>query len=139
MTTNQPDCFISSLQRVLKQLNKSQWQAPLAQLSNNFQQLPDVCENNFDDELLNVLWSLVDPVKQDADAPLNQMMAIRLSRLVSFTVRARHLNTEGVHKFWNPLMQSYSDFRTPATQTLQASSANPPEDVIKRWARDHLK
>jgi hypothetical protein len=134
-----PANFLTSLGTVLAQLNKPQWQPHLERLAGHFQQLPDVLDTSFEVELLNILWSLTDAAKLDADAPLNQMMAIRLSRILTFTVRASHVNDAGQHEFWNPLQQSFISFRNQSTQVAQAVAANPPEDVIKRWARDNLK
>jgi hypothetical protein len=133
------DTFHNSLSIVLSQLNKPEWEQPLEVLAGHFQQLPDVLDTPFEVELLNILWSLTVAAKEDADAPLSQMMAIRLSRVIAFTVRACHANETGAHEFWNPLTQPFSNFRNPSTQVLQAAGANPPEDVIKRWSRDHLK
>lgn len=139
MTQTHADSFLTSLGLVLTQLNKPDWRQPLESLAGHFQQLPDVLDTTFEVELLNILWSLADAAKVDSDAPISQMMAIRLSRIVPFTVRASHLNEMGLHEFWNPLLQSFSSFKKAGTQVLQASGANPPEDVIKRWSRDYLR
>lgn len=139
MTEIISDSFPKSLSIVLSRLKKPEWQQTLASLAEHFEQLPEVLDTTFEIELLNILWSLLEAFKQDTDAPISQMMAIRLSRILAFTVRVYHLNDSGCHEFWNPLEQSYKSFRKPSTQVLQTSGANPPEDVIKRWSRDHLK
>ncbi len=134
LNTNQ---FDASLQAVLITLNKTEWLAPLTRIARNFDGVPPLGDIPIDIEMISMLWSLVESYKTDPDLPHETLAAIRFCKLLNFTVRASH-PIPGGHSFWNPLEQSFASFKTPVTRLSQSGDAYPPEDIIKRWARDNL-
>lgn len=128
--------FFDSLTTALEKLNKLQWRDPLANLASHFEKVPEQ-DLDFHDELLNLVWSLDNAATADPDVPLNVLMSIRLSKLDSWTLRAmKTIEEKTVH--WNPLTQSFSEFKDETTKVMQMPTAYPAEDIIKRWSKEHL-
>lgn len=131
----------SLLTPALEALGKPEWADFFCSFLNHFSQLPPLPDAESDDtvdiELLNLLWSIVEPAKLSPDMAVH-MAAIRISKLPIFTVRAYH-SVAGKRVYWHPLQQPFSSFQKPETIIAQAHSAYPAEDIIKRWVRDNLK
>lgn len=130
--------FETSLSIVLEQLGKKGWTTTLIDMEQKFRSIQfseDI--SSFGDELLNTLWSLQEAKKHDDNAPLLIMFAIRFSKLDFWTLRFAKLTEQHAGIFLNPLTASGSDLSTAVI--LQAGSAYPAEDIIKRWARDNLQ
>lgn len=129
--------FETSLHIALDKINKPEWHTPLLELANHFNGLPEH-DINFDDELLNLLWSLQTAVESDPSIPVETLMAIRFSRLNSWTMRAYNV-ADGQHIPWNPIAEHFNQFKDDTTKVIQASTAYPAEDIVKRWSKDSLR
>lgn len=122
-----------SLLTILDLLNKTAWYDPLSDLTMKFAQIPPE-EYCFSTDLINLLHSLLDAQTRDPDIPLAQLAAIRLAHLDCWTYR---FESEG-HSIKDPLACPVSEF-TPQVHIFQSTAAYPAPDIIKRWARDHLR
>jgi hypothetical protein len=135
--TASPDSesFQQSLQIALSKLNRPHWHTPLQELVSQFDMIPEYGDVDIRNEVLNVLLNLAEAVQDDPDLPLEALVAIRLSRMEIWTLRA----TIG-RKTWNPIEENFQSFCGSAfAQISQSNSAYPAEDIIKRWARDRLQ
>lgn len=135
--TVSPDAetFQHSLQIALDRLQKPDWQVPLQELVGQFDDIPEYDDIDIHNEVLNVLLSLADALLDDPELPLEALVAIRLSKMEVWTLRA----TIG-RKTWNPIEESFQSFtQAGKAQISQSNSAYPAEDIIKRWARDRLQ
>lgn len=128
--------FEKSLIVLLAQLHKKDWATPLKGLEHKFRQIPDD-QSGFRIELINMLHQLCAAIAADADTPLAQLAAIRLSAFDCWTYRFFNDDIEGRH-YLDPLTASSSDF-SQGISIAQSSSAYPATDIIKRWAREHLR
>jgi len=126
--------FHKSLAIALEQIGKPEWAEPLIELEQRFHLIPkdDIA---FSTELLEVLWSLQDALKTDANLPLKQVFAIRFAKLDAWTFRFRK-TTDASKDYLNPLAAVPADFSR--AEVSQSGTAFPAEDIIKRWVRDHL-
>ncbi len=130
--------FETSLSIVLEQLGKKGWTTILIDMEQKFRSIQISQDtSSFGDELLNTLWSLQDAKKHDENAPLLIMFAIRFSKLDFWTLRFTKLSAQHAGIYLNPLTASASDLSTAVI--LQAGSAYPAEDIIKRWVRENLQ
>lgn len=128
--------FEQSLTVLLSQLDKKEWATPLQALEQKFRQIPD--ENcSFSLELINLLHQLSEALSLDADTPIEQLAAIRLSALSCWTYRF-YRESEGGRYYLDPLTSAVSEF-TATIVVVQSSSPFPAIDIIKRWAREHLQ
>lgn len=135
--TVSPDAetFQHSLTIALDRLQRPHWQIPLQDLVAQFDGIPEYDDIDIHNEVLNVLLSLADALLDDPELPLEALVAIRLSKMEVWTLRA----TIG-RKTWNPIEESFQSFtQTGKAQISQSNSAYPAEDIIKRWARDRLQ
>jgi len=128
--------FANSLEIALDKINKPQWQGILEGLAQNFSGIP-YHDIDFENELLSVLWSLQPPAESDPSISVEVLMSIRLPKMTAWTLRALNKN-EGQHEAWNPLHNSFSEFKNETTEVMQKSAAYPAEDIIKRWSKDNL-
>ena len=128
--------FDQSLINLLSKLQKKDWATPLKGLEQKFRQIPDI-ENSFGIEIINLLHQLCEALLADGDTPIAQLAAIRLAGLDCWTYRFFHDDAEGRH-YLDPLTASSSDF-SQGVSIAQSSSAYPATDIIKRWAREHLR
>lgn len=128
--------FESSLQHILEKLQKTEWANPLKELEKKLRQIPDD-ESQFSVEILNMLHQLSEALTADADTPLSQLAAIRLSSLDCWTYRFFRDDALGRH-YLDPLTAPESDFSSNVL-VQQSSSPFPAADIIKRWAREHLR
>lgn len=130
-----PETFHQSLQIALSKLDRPHWQSPLEELVSQFDTIPEYDDIDIHDEILNVLLNLAEALQDDPELPLEALIAIRLSKMEIWTLRA----TIG-RKTWNPIEESFQSFcSSGAAQISQSNSAYPAEDIIKRWARDQLQ
>lgn len=129
--------FETSLHIALDKIKKPEWHSPLLELAKHFNGLPEH-DINFDDELLNLLWSLQTAVEADPNIPIETLMAIRISRLNSWTMRAYKV-AGGQHIPWNPITEHFDQFKDDTTEVIQAATAYPAEDIVKRWSKDSLR
>lgn len=130
--------FQDSLLKILGEIGKKDWATPLTELSQKFQCIsPD--EYSFEHELLNMLHGIHATTSIDNSLPPSLIAAIRLSALDCWTFRFIKVGAAGRHRYLNPLVDPASEFLTPGIQHDVASSANPPVDIIKRWARENLR
>lgn len=129
--------FNESLTTVLHQINKPQWIVPLSNLAHNFDKIPQIIDDSFESELLTVLHMIAHAYSTDPDAPLVDMAVIRLSKMLSFSVRGvKRVDNQTV--YWHPLEQSWQSFDTPDTRITQQPDPYPTQDMIKRWLREQL-
>ncbi|WP_331351274.1 hypothetical protein [Cellvibrio sp. UBA7671] len=128
--------FEQSLILLLTKLHKKDWATPIKGLEEKFRQIPDT-ENSFCIEMINLLHQLCEAREVDSDIPLAQLAAIRLASLDCWTYRFFRDATDGRH-YLDPLTASSSDFSHGIAIT-QSSTAYPATDIIKRWAREHLR
>lgn len=128
--------FESSLQHILEKLQKTEWANPLKALEKKLRQIPDE-ECRFSVEILNMLHQLGDALATDTDTPLSQLAAIRLSSLDCWTYRFFRDDAVGRH-YLDPLTTPESDFSSNVF-VQQSNSPYPAADIIKRWAREHLR
>lgn len=137
MTTRHMN-FENSLGLVLTDLNKKDWKAPLTQLAKKFSQLPlDEEDSTFQTEVLNMLHNLRDALRIDADTPLPQLTAIRFAALDFWTYRFFR-DGSSQRQYLDPLTASDTEF-THSVCITQSADAYPAPDIIKRWAREHLR
>jgi hypothetical protein len=134
--TDTPVNFDSSLQHILEKLKKTEWANPLKELEKKLRQIPDE-ESRFSVEIINMLHQLGDALTTDSDTPLSQLAAIRLSSLDCWTYRFFRDDAAGRH-YLDPLNAPESDFLSNVL-VQQSSSPYPAADIIKRWAREHLR
>ena len=128
--------FEQSLTSLLTKLHKKDWSPPIKGLEQKFRQIPDI-ENSFGVEIINLLHQLCDALSVDCDAPISQLAAIRLAGLDCWTYRFFRDDSSGRH-YLDPLTASSSDF-SQGVVIAQSSTAYPATDIIKRWAREHLR
>ncbi len=128
--------FEASLLHILGLLGKQDWMEPLATLADRFRQLPET-EINIHAELLNMLYSVREVSAQDSSLPVSYLVAIKLSALDIWCWRLVRV-TDGHHKYLDPLTTPEAEFSLPL-DVHQAASAFPAPDVVKRWAREHLR
>ena len=129
------ETFQQSLQIALSKLDRPHWQPPLQELVSQFDTIPEYDDIDIHNEILNVLLNLAEALQDDPELPLDALVAIRLSRMEIWTLRA----TIG-RKTWNPIEESFQSFcGGSSAQISQSNSAYPAEDIIKRWARDRLQ
>lgn len=129
------ETFQHSLTIALDRLQRPHWQVPLQDLVAQFDGIPEYDDIDIHNEVLNVLLSLADALLDDPELPLEALLAIRLSKIEVWTLRA----TIG-RKTWNPIEESFQSFtQAGEAQISQSNSAYPAEDIIKRWARDRLQ
>jgi hypothetical protein len=128
--------FEKSLATLLNQLHKNEWATHLKGLEEKFRQIPDD-ESSFSIELINMLHQLSEALSHDADTPITQLAAIRLSAFDCWTYRFYHDGTDGRH-YLDPLTTPASAF-VGNVSIVQSNSPFPATDIIKRWAREHLQ
>lgn len=128
--------FEHSLYQLLEPLHKTAWADPLKGLEKKLRQIPDD-ESSFSVELINMLHQLGDALRLDADTPLAQLAAIRLSAFDCWTYRFFKEADDG-RQYLDPLTAAESDFSTQVS-IQQSNSPFPAPDIIKRWAREHLQ
>lgn len=128
--------FEHSLYQLLTRLQKTAWADPLKGLEKKLRQIPDD-ESSFSVELINMLHQLGEALRLDADTPLAQLAAIRLSAFDCWTYRFFKDATDGRH-YLDPLTAAESDFSSQVS-IQQSNSPFPAPDIIKRWAREHLQ
>lgn len=128
--------FEQSLTTLLTKLSKMEWMTPLQMLNEKFRQLPEA-ESSFSADILNMLHQLCDARAVDPEAPISQLAAIRISALDCWTYRFYHDTNESRH-YIDPLNSSVEAVCRSA-QILPSSTAFPATDIIKRWAREHLR
>lgn len=129
------ETFQQSLQIALSKLDRPHWQPPLQELVSQFDAIPEYDDIDIQNEILNVLLNLSEALQDDPELPLEALVAIRLSKMEVWTLRA----TIG-RKTWNPIEESFQSFCAgSAAQISQSNAAYPAEDIIKRWARDRLQ
>ncbi len=129
--------FGESLMAVLRQFNKPAWVVPLYELANNFDGIPQIIDVSFESELLTVLHMIAHAYSTDPEAPLVDMAVIRISKMLSFSVRGvKRVDNQTV--YWHPLEQSWQSFDTPDTRITQQPDPYPTQDMIKRWLREQL-
>jgi hypothetical protein len=121
------------LQTILHLLDKKAWFDPLDELAKKFAQIPTE-EYCFCTDLINMLHSLLDAQARDPNVPLAQLAAIRLAHLDCWTFRFE----SEAHTIKDPLACPVSEF-TSQIHISQSTAAYPAPDIIKRWARDHLR
>lgn len=128
--------FEQSLNNLLSQLHKKDWATPLKGLEQKFRQIPDD-QGGFRIEVLNMLHQLCAAVATDADTPLSQLAAIRLSAFDCWTYRFFREDAQGRH-YLDPLNAIDSELFF-SVSIGQSSEPFPATDIIKRWAREHLR
>lgn len=126
--------FTTSLDKALTLLDKKAWADPLIELEQKFQLIPNDA-TAFGDELLHMLWTLIDAHKIDPDLPIKNLLAIRLSKFDAWTYRFIKVTKPPKH-YLNPLENDVSEFIHAAVS--HSGTAFPAEDIIKRWVRDYL-
>ncbi len=140
--SSNPIDFTQSLRVVLDRLGRPAWFSPLATLASHFDELP-LDDITFHAELLDMLSTVIQTVELDPNMPLSALVAIRLSKLTAWSVRVQYKDATGTHVTWNPTLESYTEFCKQAPETghkvFQSAHAHPAEDLIKRWAIDHLR
>lgn len=130
--------FNESLRAVLQLINKPDWADPLSNLAHNFDRIPQIIDHSFESELLTVLHLIAHAYSTDPEAPLMDMAVIRLSKMLSFSVRGvKSENDKTV--YWHPLEQSWQSFDTADTRITQQPDPYPTQDMIKRWLRENLR
>jgi|GEM_PF-843765 len=129
--------FNQSLTTILRSINKPKWIDPLANLASNFDKIPQIIDNSFESELFSVLHMIAHAHSTDPEAPLLDMAVIRLSKMLSFSVRGVK-QVDGKTVYWHPLEQSWQSFDTPETRITQQPDPYPTQDMIKRWLREQL-
>lgn len=135
MTESTPS-FEDSLLHILNLLNKKEWAPPLFALADKFRQLPET-EINIQADFLNMLYSLKEVTTQDSSLPINYLVAIKLSTLDCWCWRLVRV-IDGHHRYLNPLTTPDTEFCEPL-DIHQSTSAFPAPDIVKRWAREHLR
>jgi hypothetical protein len=128
--------FEDSLLHILNLLDKKEWQQPLSALADRFRQLPET-EINIHAELLNMLYSVREVSAQDPSLPVSYLVAIKLSSMDIWCWRLVRV-IDGHHKYLDPLTTPAAEFGLPL-DVHQSASAFPAPDVVKRWAREHLR
>ena len=128
--------FDKSLTNLLSQLHKSEWATHLKGLDEKFRQIPND-DSSFRVEVINMLHQLSDALSLDADTPITQLAAIRLSAFDCWTYRFYHDDSNGRH-YLDPLTTPASAF-VENVSIVQSNSPFPATDIIKRWAREHLQ
>lgn len=132
--------FQSSLERALNELNCSAWGDALLMLAKHFDGVSQLLDESFEVELLEMLLGIANNVRADPLIPVVDLAAIRLSKLLQFHLRGSARTESGI-EYWNPLLTSWQSFKQtfPAARLHQSADPYPPIDMIKTWARDHLK
>ncbi|AQT61912.1 hypothetical protein [Cellvibrio sp. PSBB023] len=128
--------FDKSLANLLSQLHKNEWATPLKGLEEKFRQIPDD-DSSFRVEVINMLHQLSDALSHDAETPITQLAAIRLSGFNCWTYRFYRDDSAGRH-YLDPLTTPASALSGDVSIT-QSNSPFPATDIIKRWAREHLQ
>lgn len=132
--TNKED-FEIALHSILDRLGKADWAEPLLDLDNKFLQVPE--DDSFRDQLLNMLLQLRESTLSEPAMPLSPLAAIRLSHLTCWNYRFIRVDDSGRH-YLDPLTEPAEAFRGGEIDVQQSNSAYPAQDIVKRWARDHL-
>ena len=130
--------FNESLNAVLQLINKPEWADPLSKLAHNFDRIPQIIDHSFESELFTVLHMIAHAYSTDPQAPLIDIAVIRLSKMLSFSVRGvKRVDDKTV--YWHPLEQSWQSFDTANTRITQQPDPYPTQDMIKRWLRENLR
>ncbi len=116
---------------------KNEWKPILDQLVRRFDDTPNDIQSNLKDQLEEALIDMASMMGRMPDAPLSRLIARRLSALDCFYGRATKKGNDG-SVYWNPLAESFSDFRSEDMHFYEANEIYPPSDIIRKWSQENL-
>jgi hypothetical protein len=129
--------MIRGIEDELARLGQSRWLPVLRQLDEHYQGYPLADESQ---QPATAIFSILQSLTTD-DAPEVRLIH-RVQKLDCFSYRAYYANNKNETIYWNPLLETYAQFKDSAKNTTihyQVDMEYPPSDIIRTWLYDQVK